>query len=404
MKILIIHNKYKEKGGEDNSFAAECAMLSNYGHDVRTLVFDNKDIDSWMAVAKLSYQMFYNSDSAASMEQEILAFRPDVIHVHNFFYVASPSVFYIANKHNIPVVFTVRNFRLICSGAFLLRDGKVCEQCITKQLPLDGIMHGCHRNSRMQTAQLTLMTSLHKMAGTWRNKITRYIVLTEFAKNKLLSSSLKLRPEQIVVKPNCVTDQGYTLPEEREDYFLFVGRLSEEKGLDVLLKARDLVPYKLKIIGTGPLVPMVEEYAAKYSDVEYLGFQDNAFIVDALKKSQALLFPSIWYEGMPRTILEAFSTGTPVIASDIDNINEIVENNYNGIHFKTSSPESLAEVIRNYSPGINPAHRALYEQARQTFIDKFTYEGNYQQLISIYENLITNKERLPEQFPAKELI
>jgi glycosyltransferase involved in cell wall biosynthesis len=387
MKILIIHNKYKEKGGEDNSFAAECNMLRDHGHDVQTLVFDNKDIDSWLAVAKLSMQMFYNSSSAAAMERVIRSFKPEVIHVHNFFYVASLAVFYVAQKHKIPVVFTVRNFRLMCAGAFLLRNGSVCEKCIKSKLPLPGIWHGCHRNSVVQSAQLTAVTSFHKFSGTWRHRITKYIVLTNFAKRKLLESSLDLSPDQIVVKPNCVTDLGYLPQEQRQDYFVFVGRLSAEKGLDILLRARDKFPFKVKIIGTGPLEPLVKSYADKYADVEYLGFRDNAFIIETLKLSKGLIFPSVWYEGMPRTILESFSTGTPVISSDIDNINEIVQHNLNGVYFKTGDAESLAAALQAFDAQSNQVHYALYQQARQTFLDLYTYEGNYKQLLNIYQEL-----------------
>ncbi|MFD2245461.1 glycosyltransferase family 4 protein [Pontibacter ruber] len=394
MRILFIHNKYKERGGEDSVFEAETELLQAHGHEVRSLIFDNSGIDSLASVLKLSYKMFYNSDAAKALEAEITAFRPEVIHVHNFFYVASPAVFFVANKYKIPVFFTVHNFRLICSGALLLRDGKVCEQCVQSILPLQGIIHGCHRGSKLQTAQLTFMTSFHKLVGTWRNKVTRYVVLTEFAKQKLLNSSLGLKPEQIVVKPNCVDDKGYTGPEQRQDYFLFIGRLTEEKGIDVLLKARDLADFPIKIIGTGPLAPLAEEYAAKYENVEYLGFRDSGFIMQMLKGSRALVFPSIWYEGMPRTILEAYSTGTPVIASDIENINELVADKYNGLHFKTGSPEALAGVLQKYNPEANAEQAALYEQARQTFLEKYTYEGNYNQLIGLYRSLAKQEEAL----------
>lgn len=390
MKILIVHNKYKEKGGEDNSFAAECKMLSQYGHDVRTLVFNNEQISTWKEVVRLSYRIFYNSDSARMLNDLIEEFHPDIIHVHNFFYVASPSLFYVAHQKNIPVLFTVRNFRLICSGALLLRNGKTCELCINSQLPLHGIIHACHRNSRLQTAQLTFMTSYHKMVGTWRNKITKYVVLTDFAKKKLLSSSLGLNPDQIVVKPNCVTDLGYKAYDERGDYYLFVGRLSTEKGLDTLLKARDYTPFRLKIIGEGPLTPLVEEYAQKYADIEYLGFRDNNFIIETLKEARALLFPSIWYEGLPRTILESFSTGTPVICSDIDNVNEIVTNRVNGLHFPTSDAKGLADILKVFQPE-DEQFKALYANARATFIEMYTYEGNYKQLIKIYKELATKE-------------
>ncbi|MCC9135059.1 glycosyltransferase family 4 protein [Pontibacter silvestris] len=389
MRILVIHNKYKIRGGEDSCFETETGLLREHGHKVRTLIFDNDVIDSSLITTiKLSYKLFYNSDSAVALEKEIQEFRPQIIHVHNFFYIASPAVFYVAHKHHIPVVLTVHNFRMICAGALLLRDGKVCEKCIHSKFPVDGIIHGCYGGSAMQTAHLTCMTSFHKLAGTWRKKVTRYIVLNNFAKRKLHNSSLGLKSDQIAVKPNCVPDNGYTLPNDREDYFVFVGRLSQEKGIDVLLKARDRFPFKLKIIGTGPLEELVQEYAAKYDDVEYCGFQNSSFITEMLKKSKGLIFPSVWYEGMPITILEAFSTGTPVIASDIDNINEIVENNVNGIHFRLGDSDSLADALKTFNPDIDESQRFLYKQARKTFERKYTREGNYELLMAVYHDVI----------------
>ena len=386
MKILIINNKYQEKGGEDNSFAIESQMLKDHGQEVETLVFDNAALTATFSKIKLSYQLFYNSESAKVLQRRIKAFRPDIIHVHNFFYVASPSVFFIAKQNKIPIVFTVRNYRLVCSGAYLLRDNKVCELCINKKFPIHGVVHKCHRNSALQSAHLTMMIGLHKLFNTWNKKIDRFIVLTEFAKRKLMDSSLDLSESQIVVKPNFNEDHGYADWNRRDDYYLFVGRLSEEKGIDVLLNAYRHHPFKLKIIGTGPLVKMVEDLAQKHPDIEYLGFRDNPFIIDLLKKSKALLFPSKWYEGMPRTILEAFSTGTPVISTDLDNINEIVADHYNGLHFSNGDPKSLSERIMYFeSYGDRPM---LVKNARSTFEEKYTYKTNYQQLIKIYEELV----------------
>jgi glycosyltransferase involved in cell wall biosynthesis len=386
MKILIIHNKYQEKGGEDNSFAIESQMLMDHGHEVETVVFDNAEISNTHSKIKLSYQLFYNNESARVIQHHINTFSPDIIHVHNFFYLASPSVFFVAKRNRIPVVFTVRNYRLICSGAYLLRNNVVCELCINKKFPMHGVIHKCHRNSFWQSAHLTAMTGLHKLLNTWNKKIDRFIVLTEFAKKKLLESSLELTESQIVVKPNFNEDHGYTEWDKRDNFYLFIGRLSEEKGIDVLLNAYRHRPFELKIIGTGPLANMVKDIADKHSDVEYLGFRDNAFIIDLLKKSKALLFPSKWYEGMPRTILEAFSTGTPVISTDLDNINEIVKNEINGISFENGNPISLVEKIHEFEK--HPTKEALYRKARETFISKYTYDTNYKQLISIYEDLL----------------
>ena len=392
MRILIVHNKYKEKGGEDNSFAIECQMLRDHGHDVKQLVYENNNINSVISLFKLSYKLFYINTTVRNLKTVIKEFSPDIIHVHNFFYLVSPSVFFVAKRKKIPIVFTVRNYRLICSGAYLLRDEKVCELCVTKKIPIHGVIYKCHRNSYLQSFHLSLMILVHRLLGTWNTLISKYIVLTEFAKNKLINSNLKLKEHQIAVKPNFVVDTGYTSMAEREDYFLFIGRLSKEKGIDILLKSFIDTKYQLKIIGTGPLADDVINAAKNHPNIHYEGFRPNDQIINYLKKCKALVFPSIWYEGMPRTILEAYSTGTPVISTDIDNINELVIENYNGIHFKNNSAVSLAGALRNFMQ--KEKSETLYDNARKTYEEKYSYDSNYLMLIDIYKKLISQNVKV----------
>jgi len=174
MKILIVHNTYQRKGGEDFVMESEANLLQQYGHQVEKMIFRNDDINSLGDKIKAAKGLFYNRESAKKLEQVINTFHPDIIHVHNIFYLASPSVFYEAKKLNIPVVVTLHNYRLICPGALLLRDAKVCELCVQKKFPLAGIRHGCHRGSSLQTAQLTLMTGIHKVLNTWKNKVSHW--------------------------------------------------------------------------------------------------------------------------------------------------------------------------------------------------------------------------------------
>jgi glycosyltransferase involved in cell wall biosynthesis len=391
MRVLFIHNTYLLRGGEDVVFEAEFNLLIQHGHEVEKLLFANNQITSVVDKLKISYQSIYNTQSARELKKVISVFKPDIIHVHNFFYLASPSIFYVAHQQGIPIVLTLHNYRLVCSGFYLLRDAQVCELCIHKKFPLDGIKHACFKNSRLQTANLTLLTSLHKFLGTWKRKINAYIVLTEFAKNKLVHSSLKLDPEKVVIKSNSVQDYGNSAL-VREDYFLFVGRLSPEKGISTLLSSYKYLNYKLTIVGEGELKDEVEEAMKYNSNITYLGFQPKSKIIELLKSCKALIFPSLWYEGLPNTILEAFSTGTPVIASDIDNVNEIVTNNYNGVHFRKGDASDLAHRIALFLKDTTPTI-PFYENARKTFLEKYTSEKNYQQLINIYESILLRKAK-----------
>jgi glycosyltransferase involved in cell wall biosynthesis len=388
MKILQVHNTYTKKGGEDTTVEIEKNLLISKGEQVEQLFFSNEGLTG-LAKISLLYKSIYNQSSAKILRNRIQVFQPDVIHIHNLFYLASPAILYEAQKHQIPVVLTIHNFRLICSGALLLRDGKVCELCTQKKFPLAGIQHKCFQNSTVKTAQLTLVTGLHKILGTWQDKVDAYITLSKFIKNKLVHSSLQLPPEKIFIKPNFASDRNWRTGGERQNFFLFVGRLSQEKGIQVLLEAAQYHHFHLEIIGTGDLKDLVQEYAQNNAHITYHGFQGQDFIIDKMKQCKALLFPSVCYEGMPLTLLEAFSTGTPVIISDIDNLNEMVSNHYDGLHFKTGDSKDLAEKIRYFEQNATPI---FYENARKTYENHYSSEKNYQNLMNIYQKVINQKK------------
>ncbi|MCU0437703.1 MAG: glycosyltransferase family 4 protein [Raineya sp.] len=384
MKILQIHNQYLHKGGEDSTVANEKDLLISYGEHVEQLFFDNSKISGFEKV-KMLYKSIYNRNSSILLREKISSFKPDVIHTHNFFYVASPSIFYEAKRQQIPVVSTLHNFRLICSGSLLLRDGKTCELCTKAKFPIAGIKHKCFQDSTLKTAQLTFTTGIHKVLGTWKNKIDKFITFTEFTKQKLLKSSLQLPSEKLVIKPNFVSDMGFEPSGSRKNYFLYVGRLSQEKGIEVVLKATNHHKFPLEIIGSGDLEPMVKEYVSSNPHITYHGFQNKDFILEKMKAAKALIIPSVCYEGMPLALLECFSTGTPVIISDIDNLNEMVTNHQNGLHFKTGDAEDLAIKIAYFEKN---DFKHFYENARNTYLTKYTPEINYKILMEIYQSVI----------------
>jgi len=394
MRILLIHNEYTQYGGEDAVFQTEGELLTNYGHVVERLTFDSKKINSFFDKCLSILKMFYNPQSARSLRNKIEEFKPDVIHVHNFFPLASPSIFFVAKKYNIPIVATLHNYRLICPSAMLYHKHKIYEKSSEAIFPLDAVLKGVYRNSILQTAIIASMTASHNIIGTWKNKIERYIVLTEFSREKFKNSALRIPAEQFVIKPNFVMDFGAG-ESKREDFFLFVGRLSEEKGIEVLLKATRIYDFKLKIIGDGPFRSMVEDYAAENPNIQYLGFRQKAFIIDIMKKAKALIFPSIWYEGFPVTILEAFSTGTPVIASKLGGMKEVVTDGFNGLHFEAGNEIDLVNRIKNFEE--QGEHSLLMNRnARNTYLEKYTPERNYHQLKGIYYQAMKEKATVKE--------
>ena len=384
MRILLVHNAYQQFGGEDTTFLSEKGLLETAGHEVFPLTFDNRASESAAGKLGLSWRSVYNPASMARVSKAVRQHRPDVMHVHNFFHTASPAIFGAAKELGVPTVATVQNYRLICSGAHLMRQGKVCELCVDETFPLHGVLHRCYRGSAMLTAQLTLNTGLHKLRGTFRQEVDRFVVVTEFNRQKMLDSSLHLHPDQVVVKPNSVEDHGFAPAEERKGPYLFVGRLSPEKGILTLLESARQAGFPLEILGDGPLKEQVEAAAAAHTNIRYLGFQSRTVILEKMKQAKALLFPSVWYEGLPLTICEAFSTGLPVIISNLGNLNEIVTQGQDGLWFTKGDAISLSEAVLRYE---NSDQAALSAGARQTYLDRYTPEFNLASLEAIYSGL-----------------
>lgn len=391
MRILIIHNYYKQAGGEDTVFHAEADLLRRHGHQVEKLTFSNKEVNSLSEKLKAALGVVYNSDSAKLVEERIKAFQPDVIHVHNFFPLLSPAVFYVAHHMQVPIVMTLHNYRLVCPSALLYYKGKVQLENLHKTFPLGAIRQKVYRDSSLQTASVVLTTGIHKLLGTWQRKVSKFIALTPGAAGMFRDSSLKLRPEQLAVKPNFTEDLGIGEP-ERQEYMLYVGRLTPEKGIETLLNAHALQPFKLKIAGDGPLREFLESYSKAHSDVEYLGFQNKEQVLGLLKKAKGLIFSSEWLETFGMTIVEAFSTGTPVIAAKIGGAEYLVEDGVNGLLYTPRSATELVGKVQQLLQDQTLASK-LGKAARQSYEARYTPEVNYRMLISIYEDVIGGKSK-----------
>jgi glycosyltransferase involved in cell wall biosynthesis len=399
MKIIIVHNKYQQTGGEEAVFAAEAALLKSRGNNVETVIFDNATIKTTTSKTKLAFALAYNFKSAAVLRNRIRHFQPDIIHVHNFFPLASPSIFFAAKSMNVPVVVTLHNYRLLCPSNSLYYNRRIYEKSVHALFPFDAIWKGVYRNSRFQTAALAMVMRLHNLMGTWRNKVDKFIVLTDFASRKFQNSHLRTLSHQFFVKPKFVEDFGTGNP-QRKNSFLFIGRLCEQKGIEVLLKAASSYSFNLNIIGDGPLRSLVNEYASNNSNIRALGFMSRAMIIDELKDCTALIFPSNSYEGSPITILEAFSTGTPVITSLLGGLSEMVEENLNGLHFQVGDHNDLIKKVKEIQePGV--AAR-LGRYARKTYEERYTPEDSYQMLMSIYQQTI-NTQQSAKTFQTKNV-
>jgi len=381
VKILVVHNAYQHRGGEDSVVESEVALLRSHGHAVETYFRSNDDIAT-MPAASVAIQTLWSSRAAGDLSRLIESFRPDVIHVHNTLPLISPAIYWAAARAGVPVVQTLHNFRLMCLSALYLREGKVCEDCAGK-LPWRGVVRKCYRGSTAASAVLAGMLTLHRGLGTYRNKVSRYIALNDFCRNKFIEGGLPA--ELIMVKPNFV-DAPSPLDIPR-DGILFVGRLSIEKGVVSLAKAATLLPdAKLRVAGDGPQAALLDGVHG----VTKLG----ALPADAVRREMngalALVIPSIWYENFPRTIVEAFAAGLPVIASRIGALAEIVSDGETGLLFEAGNAQDMANKLAWALA--NPEKMAVMGQkARAKYEAEFTAERNYAQLIDIYESVIREK-------------
>lgn len=387
MRILVAHNYYQQPGGEDHIFATEADLLESRGHQVLRYGVHNDAIKAMGRVAMVRATLW----NGAVFRQLVELFqreRPDVAHFHNTFPLISPAAYYAARTADVPVVQTLHNYRLLCANAVFYRDGRVCEDCLGRFAPWPGVVHACYRDSRAASAVVAAMLAFHRARGTWTDLVDVYIVCTEFAREKFSRGGLPA--ERIVVKPNVV----YPDPGPGEGlggYALYVGRLTAEKGLATLLAAWERLaePPPLKIVGDGPLAGAVADAASRCSAIEWLARQSSDRVLELMKDARALLIPSVWYEGLPRVIVEAYAAGLPVIASDLGAMSSLIEHGRTGLHFRPGDPEDLAaQVTWAYTHPLEFA--AMRHAARAEFTAQYAPDRNYDLLMAIYARAIAS--------------
>ncbi len=391
MKILLVHNRYQQPGGEDTSMLAEEGLLRAAGHRVVEYTRHNDEIKDYGLGTKatLPLRTVWAWDSNREIKALLARERPDVAHFQNTFPLISPAAYYACRAAGVPVVQTLQNYRLLCPGATLLRAGRVCEDCVNRCL-WPAVAHGCYRGSRPATATTALMLAAHRGLGTWTRLVDCYIALTEFGRQKFIEGGLPA--EKIAVKPNLVHPD----PSERGgtgEYALFVGRLSEEKGLRTLLAAwgrlNNRVP--LEVVGDGPLRATIQNEAQHRTmgSIHFFGWMPRDRTLAAIKQARFLVFPSEWYEGFPLTIAEAFACGVPVICSRLGAMEEIVADGRIGLHFTRGDPDDLAAKVE-WAWAHPEEMAAMGRAARAEYDAKYTAERNYPMLMKIYDQAFTN--------------
>lgn len=392
MKILVLHNRYKQHGGEDVTVENEKMLLTKHAHEVVLCEANNKQITGAWSRVKTAGSAVYSQSSKRLVTEAVLAFKPAVVHAHNLFPLISPSAYDACVDASIPVVQTLQNYRQVCPNALLLRGGRICETCLKKIVPWPGVIHGCYRSSHVQSTAVATMIAFHRLRGTWQKRVNVYIVLTEFQKAKMIHAGLPA--EKIMIKPNFIFDPGGGA--QGGNFALFVGRLAPEKGLGTVLRAYKLanLDVSLKICGRG--TQEVESRAAIGQSnlgrwITLVGEKAKQEVLGLMKAARFLVFPSVWYEGFPLTIVEAFACGLPVIASRIGGIPEIVEDGRTGWLVEPGNPDAWARAIKEAWDDPEECARRGRE-ARAEYLAKYTPEKNYEQLMAIYESVINKRK------------
>lgn len=380
LKILVVHNAYQWRGGEDTVRNAEIEMLRNGGQHVETYDRDNANINDMPRVVAAK-ETLWSSKTTADVRARIREFRPDLIHAHNSFPLVSPSLYWEAARAGVPVIQTLHNFRLLCPQAMFLREDRVCEDCLGK-LPWRGVVHRCYRDSAAQSAVVATMLGVHRAVGTFNRKVTRYIALNRFCRDKFIEGGLPA--ERISIKPNFVAVSVAAYDEAPRSGALFVGRLAREKGIKVLLEALRLLPHRhIDMIGVGPMQAEVEAH----DQVRSLGAQTHPDVLSAMRRAAYLVLPSVWHEVMPLSVVEAFACGLPVIGSRSGALRELISDGLTGLLCEPGDARDLADKMA-WADAHPAAMQEMGRNARADYLDKYTPERNFEQLMAIYRDVL----------------
>lgn len=384
MKVLIVHNSYQQKGGEDSVVAAEGRLLRTNGIETRNLVRSNHQIRGFSKKVRTFARTSFDPNVIPWVKDEIRQYNPDIVHVHNFFPLITPAIHQAATESGTCVIQTLHNYRIACSNGLFLRSGVPCEKCLSGS-PYWSVVHKCYRGSRIGSLAVARMIDRARARDHWNRNVQRFIALSEFAKSRYISAGIE--PDRISIKPNfCEVPEIAAKPERRSRNFLYVGRISKEKGVDILIEAfRDAPKHKLSVIGDGPLLSDLQKRAP--DNVSFLGFLESENVYLEMHKAKALIMPSVYYEGFPVTLVEALACYLPVIASEIGSLAEIVQHNVTGYLIQPGDKSSILAALDTCERDQDQLTKMRYA-ARQSYLDNYSEQTNFVRLMAIYESAL----------------
>jgi glycosyltransferase involved in cell wall biosynthesis len=387
MKILIIHNYYKTYGGEDQVVENQVKLFTEKGLSCVTYFRHNNEIDSFSKVQKLSLlkEAYASKRTVHDIERLIKVHKPDVAHVHNVYPLISPVVYSVLKRYGIPIVQSVHNYKFLCANSLMYNKNRICEKCLIRKSYYPCFSNKCYHDDYLQSIWYAdVLTRAYKKG--WFNHIDRFIVFHEFMRQKMREKGFE--ESKLAIWPNFTYSNPAGGDEKQGDYFLFMGRLSEEKGISTLIKAFNRVSeIKLHIMGDGPMREEVLAFAeSSCKNVKYLGFKSGQQKLNIMRNAKAIIVASEWYENFPTVILESFSLGTPVIASKIGGIPYMVKDGVNGLLFEPGDPDGLLgkmlQINENEQLYLKLSHNAL-----RSYNEQYAPERYFEGICKIYKEL-----------------
>ncbi|MCS6952660.1 MAG: glycosyltransferase family 4 protein [Bryobacterales bacterium] len=403
MRVLVLHNRYRQPGGEDAVVDAEVSLLRQHGFEVVRYERSN-EFDGWASAVKTVVGSAWSRRSYQEVFELCRQFRPHVAHVHNFWAVLSPAVHAACRAAGAATVQTLHNYRLLCVNAFLLRKGVPCQDCLGRW-PWRGVLRRCYRNSALASAAVAHLVIANRLRRTWDKDVDAFIALSEFARSRFVAAGLPA--DRIFVKPNFVVDPGPPTRKPSESRLVvFFGRWSEEKGVLVLLEAWRRLnpqwPWRLLIVGDGPLRASLESKLCASGwngSVELMGYRTRPEVGELLQTARVVVVPSLWFENCPMVVLEALASGRPVIASGLGALQELVPNGVAGLTFAPGDADSLAQVLRTVFDDDALVDR-MGSQARRTYLARYAAKSNLESLVRIYEAALARRAVSAETEPT----
>lgn len=378
MRILILFNMYTYRGGEDTYVTNLIALLRRNGHAVHLFKKDSRDIKNVTDSLRAGMGLFWNNDTSRELTRVIQKFKPDVAHFHNIYPLISPTAYWVCKKNNIPMVQSIHNYKFMCPKNSLYRDGSICELCVGKVISWPSILYGCYHNSRLSSLVYSCAFFFHTCIGTFRH-IDRYIFPTEFTKRYYTKNLRFVRSEQSIVLPSPTPLSTTPSSTSRKGPYLFVGRLSEEKGIRELVALFRTNGKQLLVVGSGPLGGFLNDLYVSDANIRFVPHASKSLVKKLMLSARALIVPSLWYEVLPLVVLEAMALGKTVFLSGSKNLRSI-RHRGNIIYFKSGDFHDLDRKINTFE-GLSQSPKLLPMSML------YSPHVHYQKLLKVYEEI-----------------